>query len=98
MAVVWRKVWGEILRAASEGHRCDAVLSATRKRCSTPERDMRLPERLGKTEALWTPVNVREPGAEHGCRAFPEGHHALLASLAVQMQRGRAIEQDVCDL
>jgi hypothetical protein len=44
--VVWRKVWGEIRRPASEGQRLEASARATAKRLSTPA-----PARFGKTGA-----------------------------------------------
>ncbi len=69
------------------GECSDAFLSATRKRCSTPERDSRLPARLGNTGASG-PRSMRgsherrfaavlfQRGTTRSLRPFPWRHRA----------------------
>ena len=67
--MVWRSVWGEIRRPASEGQLLVAVASATLRRYWTPERDRRAPARFEKTGV---------PGLESICESHARSCSAVV--------------------
>ncbi len=82
VAVACRTVCGEMARSRSDGHRNEAFAIVTRRRCSTPERDMDLPARLGNTGAsgrwsmCWNQVRncatvLLQRGMTRSLRPFP---------------------------
>ena len=90
---MWRSVCGEIRRAAREEHRPEAFATVTRRRCSIPERVSGLPTRLWKTGA--SGLQSMRASQARSCLAvrFQSGTTRSLPALAVEVKRGRAVQE-----
>ena len=98
MAVVWRSVWGETRRVASEGVTVRGLSAGDAQLMFDPGARQGLACAIGKQVRVGASVNSGVPHPELRCGALPERNDTFLASLAVQKEGGRPIEKHVGDV